>query len=155
MEPFVMTPGIMKLPRWSVDNLDYHHMVSSHYNKSYGFFCHLILMTHKSTAWLWIFYRWYSWILKQAAPAIICLYCIVGAIPLTDSFFAESVKPSVVNSLSCKGTETRLTECRINNDISRTCGRFEDAEIVCQGKTEIISFTYVIVCLLYRPIDTE
>lgn len=61
----------------------------------------------------------------------VCL--IIGAIPVTDSLYAENSKPSVINSLSCEGTELELTECFINMEIRGACGRYKDAAVVCQG----------------------
>ncbi len=65
-----------------------------------------------------------------------CFY--VGAIPLVDSLFAESIKPTVITSLKCQGNETVLVNCQINNELVSSCGQFEDAGIVCQGTVNFI-----------------
>lgn len=58
----------------------------------------------------------------------------LGAIALTDAQFAERNNPVSIYSLACLGNEDDLTRCRINVGVSESCGRFEDAGIVCQGR---------------------
>lgn len=57
----------------------------------------------------------------------------VGAIALTDAQFAEGSNRVSINSLNCVGTEDSLANCSGNLAASGSCGRFEDAGIVCQG----------------------
>ena len=65
-----------------------------------------------------------------------------GAIALTIPEFAESIKPTLVTSLTCIGDEDRLPACIINNDNSASCGQFEDAGIVCQGYSHTHTHTH-------------
>ena len=60
-----------------------------------------------------------------------------GAIGLTDSEFSERRKPEVIDSLLCDGTESSVLNCKIIFEGSESCGQFEDAGIVCQGKLKI------------------
>ena len=57
-----------------------------------------------------------------------------GAIALTDSEFPESNKQEAVNSILCVGTESELFDCQLILEGSESCGQYEDAGIVCQGK---------------------
>ena len=56
-----------------------------------------------------------------------------GAIALNNSPFAEDSLPIHVDILSCRGEETMLLSCPYNNVEVRSCGRFEDASVICQG----------------------
>lgn len=56
-----------------------------------------------------------------------------GAINLTNPLFAEGNAPISITSLSCDGSEEELSECSLNTGELVSCGRFEDAGIVCQG----------------------
>ncbi len=58
---------------------------------------------------------------------------VIGAIALSDSRFAEPNSLIAISSLECTGNEDRLFSCNVNSGIPATCGRFEDAAIVCQG----------------------
>ena len=57
-----------------------------------------------------------------------------GAIALTDSEFAEGNKQEAINSILCVGTESELFDCQLIFEGTESCGQFEDAGIVCQGK---------------------
>ena len=73
----------------------------------------------------------------------ICIVCCnlhsTGAIALTNSPFAEGSLPIHVDSLTCRGNETVLLGCPYNNVEVRSCGRFEDASVICQGIPYFIS----------------
>ena len=56
-----------------------------------------------------------------------------GAIALNNSPFAEDDLPIHVDILSCRGDENMLLSCPYNNMEVRSCGRFEDASVICQG----------------------
>ena len=78
---------------------------------------------------------------------MICFaHIILGAIALSDSFFAEGIKPSVVTFLSCEGDEAMLTECLLNDRVGNTCGKYKDAEIVCQGTYNCDSIIHCALC---------
>ena len=62
-----------------------------------------------------------------------------GAIALNNSPFAEGSLPIHVDSLSCRGNETMLLGCPNNNMEVRSCGRFEDASVICQGIQHCVS----------------
>ena len=51
-----------------------------------------------------------------------------------DSEFSEGNKPEVINTILCVGTESRLFDCQLIFEGSESCGQYEDAGIVCQGK---------------------
>lgn len=57
----------------------------------------------------------------------------IGAIALTTTQFAEGIKPVSITSQNCVGTEDSLAACSDLGDVLGSCGRFEDAGIVCQG----------------------
>lgn len=57
----------------------------------------------------------------------------IGAIALTVPQFAEGSNRISINSLNCVGTEDSLAVCSGNSAAAGSCGRFEDAGIVCQG----------------------
>ena len=62
------------------------------------------------------------------------LLFLKGAIALTDSEFSEGSKQETINSILCVGTESKLFECQLVFEGSESCGQYEDAGIVCQGK---------------------
>ena len=43
-------------------------------------------------------------------------------------------RPSAINYLQCNGDETQLSDCDVNTEVVDTCGRYEVAGVVCQGK---------------------
>ena len=51
-----------------------------------------------------------------------------------NSEFPEGNKPEAVNAIVCTGTELSVVDCQIVIEGSESCGRFEDAGIVCQSK---------------------
>lgn len=57
----------------------------------------------------------------------------VGAIALTNTQFAEGINRVSITSQNCVGTEDSLASCSDLGGASGSCGRFEDAGIVCQG----------------------
>ncbi len=58
-----------------------------------------------------------------------------GAIALSDAQFSEGLKPTSYNEISCHGNESKLSECAfVGPSGAQSCGRFEDAETVCQSK---------------------
>ena len=57
-----------------------------------------------------------------------------GAIGLTDSEFSEGIKQEVINTIFCAGNESSVLDCPIFFEGLESCGQFEDAGIVCQGK---------------------
>ena len=59
-----------------------------------------------------------------------------GAIGLTDSEFSEGVKREVINTILCAGNESSVLNCPISFEGLESCGQFEDAGIVCQGKLD-------------------
>ena len=63
---------------------------------------------------------------------IIISSLFAGAIPLTDSLFAEESRPVLITSLSCTGDEQSIYNCSINTGAPQGCGRFEDAGVICQ-----------------------
>ncbi len=66
---------------------------------------------------------------------VCCIYLLtvtIGAVVLNDNPYSEGTLPSLVNSLSCDGTEEYLLECNTDQP-ARSCGRYEDAGVVCQG----------------------
>ena len=54
-----------------------------------------------------------------------------------DSEFPEGNKPEAINSIFCVGNEARVLDCRTVTEGSESCGQFEDAGIVCQGKLKL------------------
>ena len=56
---------------------------------------------------------------------------------LRDNPYAEATLPSLINSLSCSGIEMALLDCNMNQP-ARSCGQYEDAGVVCQGKWYIL-----------------
>ena len=67
----------------------------------------------------------------------------LGAIALTDAQFSEGNIPVSISSLSCIGNEPTLQQCSVNIEENvESCGRFEDAGIICQGMMyEILQVT--------------
>ena len=62
-----------------------------------------------------------------------------GAIMLhPNNPFDEGNLPSSINYLQCTGDEDRISDCNVNTEIVDTCGRYEDAGIVCQGTTIVL-----------------
>ena len=55
-----------------------------------------------------------------------------------DSEFPEGNKPEAVNAILCTGTESNVADCQIVIEGNESCGQFEDAGIVCQGKLIIL-----------------
>ena len=53
-----------------------------------------------------------------------------------DSEFSEGSKWEVINSILCIGTESELFDCQLVIEGSESCGQFEDAGVVCQGKIQ-------------------
>ena len=51
-----------------------------------------------------------------------------------DSEFSEGIKQESINSILCVGIESELFDCQHVFEGSESCGQFEDAGIVCQGK---------------------
>lgn len=81
--------------------------------------------------------------------------CIVqGAIALTDSLFAEEILPISISSLGCSGEEEDISECNINTGVSVSCGRYEDAGIVCQGMWLVNSILSHCYSVLFTAQDT-
>ena len=103
MVPYVMTHGQMKQHQWFADNWDSLHMVLTS-------IC--IIMS-----------------LSNLVPYF--LHYFVGAIALSNAQFSNGNIPTLVTSLACNGNENVLYNCTINSE--KSCGRFEDAAIVCQG----------------------
>ena len=67
-----------------------------------------------------------------------CMYLSTGAIALPNARFAEGQKPTSINVLNCYGNESRLLECGfVGPAASQSCGRREDAGVVCQGELQI------------------
>ena len=62
--------------------------------------------------------------------------CLIlkGAIALMDSEFPEGNRQEAINSILCVGTESKLFDCQLVFEGSESCGQFEDAGVVCQGK---------------------
>jgi len=58
-------------------------------------------------------------------------YCL-GAIALQNEF-SEGNLPVLISSLVCSGLEQDLLNCSVNIGSSASCGRFEDAAVVCQS----------------------
>lgn len=56
-----------------------------------------------------------------------------GAIALTLGQFGEENHPIAIDYINCNGSEERVINCDRSRDERRSCGRFEDAGIVCQG----------------------
>ena len=57
-----------------------------------------------------------------------------GAIALYDAQFSEGFSPVSVSSLTCTGEEPILFNCSVNAaENIASCGRFEDAAVICQG----------------------
>jgi len=65
-----------------------------------------------------------------------------GAITLNNSLYAEGNLPTHINTVSCRGAETLLLNCPFNNVAVGSCGRFEDAGIICQGIVPRIIYWY-------------
>ena len=53
-----------------------------------------------------------------------------------DSEFSEGNKQEAINSILCVGTESELSDCQLMFEGSESCGQFEDAGVVCQGKIQ-------------------
>ena len=58
-----------------------------------------------------------------------------GAIALGEGLFSEENFPTLISSVNCSGTESELLNCYVSLGPGRSCGRFEDAVVVCQGNT--------------------
>ena len=52
-----------------------------------------------------------------------------------DSEFSEGSKQETINSILCVGTESKLFDCQLIFEGSESCGQYEDAGIVCQGRS--------------------
>ena len=120
LEQYVMTSGLIKEHQWSAGNLAFLDMV----------YTILILCVNS------IYY--------------VCFWMVLGAIALNDAQFAEENHPISINSLNCFGNEESIMSCSINEDNSGSCGRFEDAGVVCQGIAIIIVMTYSDAFPYYR-----
>ena len=59
------------------------------------------------------------------------MFCL-GSIALQNEF-SEGDLPILISSLVCSGLEQDLFNCSVNIGSSVSCGRFEDAAIVCQS----------------------
>ena len=57
-----------------------------------------------------------------------------GAIAVTTGRFSETSLPVLIGDLSCNGTESSILKCRYGPGTNTSCGRTEDAGIVCQSK---------------------
>ena len=42
--------------------------------------------------------------------------------------------PVHVSDLACTGNENKIWECPYTNINSQSCGRYDDAAVLCQGK---------------------
>ncbi len=51
--------------------------------------------------------------------------------------FSDGNVPILITSLTCLGEEQRLYNCSINTGTLASCGRFEDAGIVCQSECTV------------------
>ena len=49
----------------------------------------------------------------------------------------------MINTIVCDGSESNVSECQIVFEGSESCGQYEDAGIVCQGKAQT-SFNCVV-----------
>ena len=63
----------------------------------------------------------------------LCL--LTGAIADTSETFSDDSTPTLLNDLSCNGTEVSVGQCNNNTVVGISCGQYEDAGIVCQGKS--------------------
>ena len=67
-----------------------------------------------------------------------------GAIAVTSGQFIAGNSP-LLNGVHCNGAESSLLECTYSND--STCGRREDAAVVCQGVCVCMHVYMHIMCL--------
>ena len=82
----------------------------------------------------------------ESTPITATLYSVFkGAIALVDSEFPEGNKPEAVNAILCTGTELSVVYCQIIIEGSESCGQFEDAGVVCQGKFQNLVTVNIIV----------
>lgn len=73
-----------------------------------------------------------------------------GAIALSDAQFAEGLKPTSYNAINCHGNESRLSDCVfVGPTGAQSCGRFEDAEVVCQSE-QILTYqvSQTVICYM-------
>ena len=61
-----------------------------------------------------------------------CLFS--GAIALTLATFGEDIKPIFLDEVTCKGNESKLTDCLHQGIAFHYCSHHEDAGVVCPGK---------------------
>ncbi len=87
---------------------------------------------HQLLAGNWAFHLMVQHFIQQLLPITVCIH--VGAIGLTDAQFAEENNQIAINSINCAGTEERVADCNRNTGVLDSCGRFEDAGVVCQGR---------------------
>jgi len=74
---------------------------------------------------------------------------MAGAIALNNSLYAEGNLPTHINTVSCRGAETLLLDCPFNNVAVGSCGRFEDAGIICQGINSNMNCSINMISCMY------
>ena len=68
-----------------------------------------------------------------------------GAIGLTDGVFGDETAPLLLRDIECSGSEGTLRDCVANSnpEAELSCGRFDDAGVVCQRKVSLPSDLYL------------
>ncbi len=75
-----------------------------------------------------------------------------GAIALSDAQFSEGLKPTSYNEINCVGNESRLSDCAFVGPAgAQSCGRFQDAEVVCQSECVHCLPNSVFILRVSRP----
>ena len=52
---------------------------------------------------------------------------------MLSGFYGDRYIPTLINDLNCTGSELSFLNCPSNALVDYTCGRYDDAAVICQG----------------------
>ncbi|NXY76529.1 DMBT1 protein, partial [Glareola pratincola] len=78
-----------------------------------------------------------SWDLQDAAVVCRQLDCGTALSAPGSAHFGQGSDPIWLDDVHCRGTESTLNECEMNNRGEHNCGHGEDAGVVCSGNTRL------------------
>ena len=121
----VMTPGMTKMPLWSVDNWDFPPMVSIPLSS--------LAMSSVQPASAFCIHSPNTCI-KLHGTTCTHAHTHIGAIPVTSGIFSDTSQSPTVSHFQCNGSEADLLSCSYSISVDNSsCSLPDDAGVVCQG----------------------
>ena len=59
---------------------------------------------------------------------------------MKSGIYSETSLPSVINTITCSGTENTLLDCSHEVGVENNCDTLSDAGVVCQGKSSFTTY---------------